>query len=347
VNFFDVDLGIEIFASSYLMENRSKAEVADLIIEMAADDEEYEIIKNAKWEFLDRRSLFTFILEDQACKELYGKRLTENKGNLKRLFSKDRKDNNTLVMNLIMTAIEYGEAEVVKEILQETNQKRETWLHRIAKNTGSFLGRFLESVEMEDLVDNFEDWLLMKDSDGKTFLFYLDIFFFERVFEFIEEIEMDEKNIEKLLLEKDNQGETFLFNRHWWKQRETLEDIARISNKNILRELLIIRNNENENFLVTSEFYFIEILKFTKETFPNDLELLKSLFNDKNIQGVHFMEKIQTDWRIEHRKKVLELFSENFTEDELKEIFGDDFRIIFVKSPMNDEVEMGESSGQS
>jgi hypothetical protein len=138
---------------------------------------------------------------------------------------------------------------------------------------------------------------------------------------------MDENSIGKLLLEKDKKGETFLFNKNI--SGETLQAILTFTNEEILRKILITRNNENENFLVAdwNLFKFIQILTFIKGSFPDDLQLFRSLFNDTNNEGVQLLEKIKLACEAKDKNVLLKWFHANFTEDELREIFGDDFKM--------------------
>jgi hypothetical protein len=339
VTFDELYLGVLAFGCSYLLANCREMKVVDLLIEMAADNKEYKLLYDrTKWDFIKCiRAIIKYIFKDQACEKIYGKRLTENEETFQRFYRKDTENKRRIVTRLIFTATKYGDEKVVKKMMQETNQKQETCLHRIARNSENLLEDFLETVKKKNLVDDFEEWLSKTDSEGKTFLFYLSFTSdFQSVFNFFEKAKINEIFIGKLLLEKDNQGVTFLFSQRseHWDRSETLRAIARITSQHILREILISRNNENENILLKLNNFceFIEILGIIKETFPNYLKLFKSLFDVTNNQGVHFMEKIKTKLSVNNTKQLFERVSKKITEDELKEIFGDDFKIIFDES---------------
>jgi hypothetical protein len=202
--FCDPDAGIAIFGSSYLIEYCEKVEVVDLIIEMVAND------KISNYWGLECHNILHFILEDQANQEIYGEHLTKNYGNLKKTFLKETKENYDLIMDLVFSAIKYGEPEKIEQVLLETDEKHETCLHRIAKNSKESLIMFLKAVENENLVDNFDEWLCKTNSDGKTFLFFVNSSSaVEKIFNFLRN-EMDKDFIRKLLYQTDNQGETFL-----------------------------------------------------------------------------------------------------------------------------------------
>jgi hypothetical protein len=322
VTFCDIGVGIEVFGSSYLIKNCSQQEVVDLIIEMVLDDKEYEILKDDDDFGTENTRILKLIFSDQEFREIYVNRLMKNENNLKRLFLKETKNKSESVTFLILSATEYGEPEIIKKILQETNQKKETCLHKITR-TRSFhctvFHNFLKIVIDKNLVDNFGEWFSKKDLDGKTFLFT------NRVpnFKFFKDCKMDQNSVEKLLLEKDNNGETFLFQKYG---KDLLEGIMNITNKSFLRELLLSPNNENEKFLITidkgvEEFLRLEeIVKFIKETFPGDLQLFQSLLNFKNKQGVHFMQKFDIG---NYFNKFFSMLYEDevFTKDELKKNF--------------------------
>jgi hypothetical protein len=99
----------------------------------------------------------------------------------------------------------------------------------------------------------------------------------EHVFKFFKEINLDEAILKKLLLEKDKEGETFLFVQNGSKPR-LLKALSGIVSKNVLREILISRNKQNDNFLINikSDDEFKETIDFIKEIFPNDLLLFLS-----------------------------------------------------------------------
>jgi hypothetical protein len=135
VTFCDLNRGIAIFGSSYLLENCRYMKVVDLLIEMIADDEEYEFFNvERKGKFMAKvKYIIEFIFKDEACEKIYEKRLSENVVNLQRIFFKETGDKHWLVTRLIFSVLKYGEADVIKQILQETNEEQKTFLHRIAR----------------------------------------------------------------------------------------------------------------------------------------------------------------------------------------------------------------------
>jgi hypothetical protein len=174
VTFCNIDAGIAVFGSSYLIKSCKRLEVIDLIIEMVADDEEYEMFKTCDNLGHENYKILDLILKDREVKKIYGKRMMENDNLLQRIFLKDTENKYDLVMRLILSAVEYGEPKKMKKILQETShEKRETCLHRIAKYAEASLITFIKAVEDENLIDNLVEWLLEKNSDGNTFLFYV------------------------------------------------------------------------------------------------------------------------------------------------------------------------------
>jgi hypothetical protein len=181
VTFWNIKTAITVFGSSYLIRNCEKDEVIDLIIEMVADE-------NYSWSKSNcfhggKGNIILLILKE--LQESCGKRLMENvsEGSLQRIFSKELKQRYDLVMLLILSAIKHGDHEIVRKMMKEINEdKQETCLHRIARNCSSFLNKYYCSSLLDDflkiilerkLVDSLDDWLSKKNSDGKTFLFFM------------------------------------------------------------------------------------------------------------------------------------------------------------------------------
>jgi hypothetical protein len=296
VTFSSKETALTVFGSLYLIKNCEKLEVIDLIIEMISDDEEYRWMKRDI--FGTNGNIILFILKDHLLKEIYAKRLTENEGNLQRIFLKGSNQKFDWKILLILAAFEHGDSRAIKKIIQETNQNQETCLHRLARNSeltlsGEFyLTDFLKAIAKKPMmIDDFDEWLLKKDSDGKTFLFYLKhLAYVEKVFNFFKETRMDENSIGKLLLEKDKNGETFLFNR-FLANPKLIRLIANITDIHYLRELLISENYKNENFLKTIHTFgeFAKIIGCVREIFPHDFQLFKSLLNVYTVRGCHFL----------------------------------------------------------